>query len=228
MERGQVKQKLWRVFKISSFLFTCSSNVRREDDVLEPLQLRRRCTAEQIESRLSPEPHPFAQRREKAIPPRLKKIKLNKQRTFSSDIYAFSSSSSDYSLFSSEEMAIRSGNISSDSSLYYFTPCSRGSRMRRKAKEYQRAEEGCRRGVQNPSSLQRCSPRTRGFAVEKHSKDPEADFRSSMMEMIMERQIFQAHDLKDLLENYLSLNDPRHHPIIVRVFSDVWTEVFGC
>nr|CAD1843351.1 unnamed protein product [Ananas comosus var. bracteatus] len=67
----------------------------------------------------------------------------------------------------------------------------------------------------------------KGFAVVKRSSDPYADFRTSMVEMIVERQIFAADDLERLLQSYLSLNSPRHHPVILQAFSDIWVALFG-
>ncbi|KAF8733570.1 hypothetical protein HU200_014875 [Digitaria exilis] len=67
----------------------------------------------------------------------------------------------------------------------------------------------------------------RGFAVVKRSRDPYADFRSSMVEMIVGRQLFGAADMERLLRSYLSLNAPRHHPVILQAFSDIWVVVHG-
>ncbi|KAI9088913.1 hypothetical protein K1719_029192 [Acacia pycnantha] len=54
------------------------------------------------------------------------------------------------------------------------------------------------------------------FAVVKKSEDPYEDFRRSMMEMIMEKQIFEDTDLEQLLHCFLSLNSSEHHGIIVQ------------
>lgn len=67
----------------------------------------------------------------------------------------------------------------------------------------------------------------RGFAVVKRSRDPYADFRSSMVEMIVGRQLFGPPDMERLLRSYLSLNAPRHHPVILQAFSDIWVVVHG-
>ncbi|CAO2161667.1 unnamed protein product [Urochloa humidicola] len=67
----------------------------------------------------------------------------------------------------------------------------------------------------------------RGFAVVKRSRDPYADFRASMVEMIVGRQLFGAPDMERLLRSYLSLNAPRHHPVILQAFSDIWVVVHG-
>ncbi|EEE62775.1 hypothetical protein OsJ_17578 [Oryza sativa Japonica Group] len=62
----------------------------------------------------------------------------------------------------------------------------------------------------------------KGLAVVKRSSDPYGDFRESMAEMIVERQVFAAAELERLLRSYLSLNPPRLHPVILQAFSDIW------
>ncbi|THU45688.1 hypothetical protein C4D60_Mb02t20620 [Musa balbisiana] len=66
-----------------------------------------------------------------------------------------------------------------------------------------------------------------GVAVVKRSRDPYTDFRSSMAEMMTERQIYEAKDLESLLHSYLSLNSPRLHLVILQAFSDIWVVLFG-
>ncbi|KAJ4833423.1 hypothetical protein Tsubulata_034350 [Turnera subulata] len=65
------------------------------------------------------------------------------------------------------------------------------------------------------------------FAVVKSSSDPYNDFRTSMVEMIIEKQIFAAKDLEQLLQCFLSLNSDRHHKIIVEVFTEIWETLFS-
>lgn len=64
------------------------------------------------------------------------------------------------------------------------------------------------------------------YAVMKKSEDPYEDFKKSMMEMIMEKQISEAEDLEKLLMCFLSLNAKDHHHVIVQAFSQVWEELF--
>lgn len=64
------------------------------------------------------------------------------------------------------------------------------------------------------------------FAVVKKSRNPYEDFKNSMVEMIMEKQMFEAEDLQQLLQCFLSLNSPEHHGIIVEAFSVVWEDLF--
>ncbi|KAF3440818.1 hypothetical protein FNV43_RR19104 [Rhamnella rubrinervis] len=64
------------------------------------------------------------------------------------------------------------------------------------------------------------------FAVVKKSEDPYVDFKRSMMEMIMEKQMFNDKDLEQLLHCFLSLNSRHHQGIIVQAFSEIWEALF--
>ncbi|KAJ4837449.1 hypothetical protein Tsubulata_015299 [Turnera subulata] len=64
-------------------------------------------------------------------------------------------------------------------------------------------------------------------AVEKDSDDPYLDFRQSMLQMILEKEIYSKDDLRDLLNCFLQLNSPYHHGIIVRAFTEIWNGVFS-
>ncbi|XP_022851536.1 transcription repressor OFP7-like [Olea europaea var. sylvestris] len=64
------------------------------------------------------------------------------------------------------------------------------------------------------------------FAIVKRSKDPYEDFKNSMMEMILEKQIFEEKDLEQLLQCFLSLNSRNYHGIIVQAFSEIWEAIF--
>uniref|UniRef100_A0ACD5TPR6 Uncharacterized protein n=1 Tax=Avena sativa TaxID=4498 RepID=A0ACD5TPR6_AVESA len=68
----------------------------------------------------------------------------------------------------------------------------------------------------------------KGLAVVRRSRDPYGDFRESMVEMIVERQVFGAAELERLLRTYLSLNPTRLHPVILQAFSDIWVVLRGC
>ncbi|KAF5762299.1 putative transcription factor OFP family [Helianthus annuus] len=65
------------------------------------------------------------------------------------------------------------------------------------------------------------------FAMVKRSADPYDDFKRSMMEMIVEKQMFEEGDLEQLLQCYLSLNSRVHHRVIVEAFSEIWDTMFG-
>ncbi|XP_060210425.1 transcription repressor OFP4-like [Lycium barbarum] len=64
------------------------------------------------------------------------------------------------------------------------------------------------------------------IAVEKSTSDPYSDFRTSMVEMIVEKQIFGLKDLQRLLHCFLSLNSPSFHKIIFEVFSEICETLF--
>jgi uncharacterized protein (TIGR01568 family) len=68
----------------------------------------------------------------------------------------------------------------------------------------------------------------KGLAVVRRSRDPYGDFRESMVEMIVERQVFGTAELEQLLHTYLSLNPARLHPVILQAFSDIWVVLRGC
>lgn len=63
-------------------------------------------------------------------------------------------------------------------------------------------------------------------AVVKRSSDPYSDFRSSMVDMIVENNIFSAIDLENLLLSFLSLNSYHHHNLIIQVFAEIWEAFF--
>lgn len=64
-------------------------------------------------------------------------------------------------------------------------------------------------------------------AVVKRSSDPFNDFRTSMVEMIIEKQIFSAKDLEQLLQCFISLNSPHHHKVILEVFTEICEALFS-
>ncbi|KAJ6749985.1 hypothetical protein OIU85_000595 [Salix viminalis] len=80
-----------------------------------------------------------------------------------------------------------------------------------------------------------CPATVRGFgrvgaesvAVEKDSDDPYLDFRQSMLQMVLEKQIYSKDDLRQLLDCFLQLNSPYYHGIIVRAFTEIWNGVFS-
>ncbi|MQL93885.1 hypothetical protein Taro_026528 [Colocasia esculenta] len=64
------------------------------------------------------------------------------------------------------------------------------------------------------------------FAVVKRSEDPYLDFRRSMVEMVVEKGMYEEGDLEELLQCLLSLNSRRHHAAIARAFSDICAALF--
>ncbi|KAJ0254269.1 Transcription repressor OFP7 [Hirschfeldia incana] len=66
-----------------------------------------------------------------------------------------------------------------------------------------------------------------GVAVVKRSEDPYEDFKGSMIEMIVEKNMFEVAELEQLLSCFLTLNARRHHRAIVKAFSEVWVALFS-
>ncbi|XP_021718476.1 transcription repressor OFP7-like [Chenopodium quinoa] len=64
------------------------------------------------------------------------------------------------------------------------------------------------------------------FAIVKRSEDPLDDFKRSMIEMVVEKQMFEEKELEELLRCFLSLNSERHHEAIVRAFTEIWDGLF--
>lgn len=58
------------------------------------------------------------------------------------------------------------------------------------------------------------------------SEQPYDDFKKSMLEMILEKQMFEAKDLEHLLQCFLSLNSRHHHADIVAAFTEIWELLF--
>ncbi|KAE8655997.1 Transcription repressor OFP6 [Hibiscus syriacus] len=77
------------------------------------------------------------------------------------------------------------------------------------------------------SFLQRMIPCTvegkvrESFAVVKKSEDPYENFKGSMVDMILEKQMFKEKDLEQLLHCFLSLNSRHHHGVIIQAFSEI-------
>lgn len=65
------------------------------------------------------------------------------------------------------------------------------------------------------------------YAVVKRSSDPRGDFRRSMVEMIVEKELFGAEELQKLLECFLALNSHHHHRVILQVFAEIWEALFS-
>ncbi|KAL5721455.1 Transcription repressor ofp7 [Ranunculus cassubicifolius] len=64
------------------------------------------------------------------------------------------------------------------------------------------------------------------LAVMKKSEDPYMDFKKSMMEMIVEKEMFDTKDLEELLQCFLSLNSKNYYGAIIEAFSDIWEILF--
>ncbi|KAK6943252.1 Ovate protein family, C-terminal [Dillenia turbinata] len=80
-----------------------------------------------------------------------------------------------------------------------------------------------RRSVSSSSSSRKSL--SESFAVVKSSMDPQKDFRDSMVEMILENNIWASKDLEELLACYLSLNSDEYHDLIIKVFKQIWFDL---
>ncbi|KAL8458984.1 hypothetical protein ACS0TY_035620 [Phlomoides rotata] len=65
------------------------------------------------------------------------------------------------------------------------------------------------------------------FVVVKRSVDPCQDFKKSMVEMIVEKHMFEPKELENLLMTFLSLNSRTHHRAILKAFTEIWKELFS-
>lgn len=98
--------------------------------------------------------------------------------------------------------------------------------------DYYSDVSGCRRKTSKPrrkttrngGRRRRCT--ASWCAIEKSTSDPYGEFRKSMMEMIVEKQMFRAEDLNALLHCFLSLNSPFFHEVIVEVYLEIIETLF--
>jgi uncharacterized protein (TIGR01568 family) len=121
-------------------------------------------------------------------------------------------------------------SFSSDStSEFYHTNSSTASRMSRRnaPRRAQRHASVAAKHHQWKSRKEEVGTVGAGMAVVKRSSNPYADFRSSMVEMVVERRLASVGKMEELLVSYLSLNSTEHHPAILAAFEDVWEAVFG-
>ncbi|GJN14539.1 hypothetical protein PR202_gb01380 [Eleusine coracana subsp. coracana] len=68
---------------------------------------------------------------------------------------------------------------------------------------------------------------TAAVAVEVDSAAPYEDFRESMVAMVREKEMYAWEDLNALLHQFLALNSPRHHALILGAFADLWAPSGG-
>lgn len=59
------------------------------------------------------------------------------------------------------------------------------------------------------------------IVVEKRSVNPYYDFQRSILQMIVQKQIYSKSDLQELLNCFLKLNSPFHHQTIIKAFTDL-------
>lgn len=66
-----------------------------------------------------------------------------------------------------------------------------------------------------------------GVAVEKESCDPRADFRESMVQMVVEMGLCDWDGLRCMLRRLLALNAPRHHAAILTAFTELCAQIIA-
>ncbi|KAJ1263108.1 hypothetical protein BS78_09G159800 [Paspalum vaginatum] len=87
----------------------------------------------------------------------------------------------------------------------------------RRRRQRERRRSRCGREVE-----QQAREEAAAVAVEVESAAPYEDFRESMVAMVTEKEMYAWEDLNALLHQFLSLNSPRHHPLILTAFADLW------
>ncbi|GJM92468.1 hypothetical protein PR202_ga08944 [Eleusine coracana subsp. coracana] len=91
---------------------------------------------------------------------------------------------------------------------------------RRRRRQERRRRRRAARHVVEEDEDRRVARESVPVAVD--SSEPYEDFRESMVQMVVEKEIYAWDDLNDLLHQFLSLNSPRHHPLILHAFADLW------
>ncbi|CAL9159436.1 unnamed protein product [Musa hybrid cultivar] len=184
-----------------------------------------------------------AKQRSKRASETKKKIKRAEAKKLLPGAYGFIISSSTDSenqldLLSSDEeeeesaTLLSSNSFSSDSSEFFHNSRKKNTKSTRRLARRHAKHSKELRPLVSIASKEREESRERresnaGFAVVKRSSDPYSDFKSSMVEMIVERGMHRARDLERLLDAYLSLNSHRHHQAILEAFADICEAMYG-
>ncbi|CAN6332910.1 unnamed protein product [Urochloa humidicola] len=91
-------------------------------------------------------------------------------------------------------------------------------RRQRRQRRRRRRNRSRRAAAPEPAAL----GEEAAVAVEVESAAPYEDFRESMVAMVTEKEMYAWEDLNALLHQFLALNSPRHHPLILTAFADLW------
>lgn len=138
-------------------------------------------------------------------------------------ITSSSSSGDSYHFFTSSDEEKHLGKDLEEEAFFFSSLSSDSSAtMRRKSARPRRKGSSSRRHEAKSQLVEV----DRSVAVVKRSSDPYADFRVSMAEMIIEKQIFGAVELEKLLDCFLALNAPYHKQVIVEVFEEICETLF--
>ncbi|RLN30303.1 uncharacterized protein C2845_PM05G36540 [Panicum miliaceum] len=100
------------------------------------------------------------------------------------------------------------------------------ARHQRRQRRRRRSSSRCRRAGQRRRAAalgeEQQQEEEEAMAVEVESAAPYEDFRESMVAMVTEKEMYAWEDLNALLHQFLALNSPRHHPLILTAFADLW------
>ncbi|KAK1417323.1 hypothetical protein QVD17_26450 [Tagetes erecta] len=152
-----------------------------------------------------------------------KPIKVQDFQSITDNYYYDCCSSDEDDEIDDETTLFSSRSFSSDSSVSF-----RKNRARQKSSKTGVRGGGCKdRNATDVVPIKGCKLVKDSVAVVKKSSDPHEDFRVSMLEMIVERQILGVKDLENLLQCFLSLNSEEHHEIICEVFTEIWDTLFS-
>nr|XP_043627050.1 transcription repressor OFP8-like [Erigeron canadensis] len=154
--------------------------------------------------------------------PHYRKTLKNHDFTSITDNYYYDCCSSDEDYEMDDETTLFSSrSFSSDSSASFY-------QKRAPRKKKRSVSSGCKdkKATDVIPIKGKCKLVKDSIAIVKKSSDPHEDFRVSMLEMIVERQIFGSQDLENLLQCFLSLNSEDHHGVIYEVFTEIWDTLF--
>ncbi|GFY94019.1 ovate family protein 8 [Actinidia rufa] len=151
--------------------------------------------------------------------------------------FRISTSSAESGLFSDEREREESETLVSSSRSFSTDSSSEKPVPRRRRKKKKKGKRGGgeaegESGAARLSVFKRMIPCAvegkvkESFAVVKKSEDPYKDFKRSMVEMILEKQMFEERELEQLLQCFLSLNSRHHHGVIVQAFAEICEALF--
>ncbi|KAI3504785.1 hypothetical protein L1887_26502 [Cichorium endivia] len=135
-------------------------------------------------------------------------------------------SSDESGWFSNSDIETDSMSVSVDSSKKDYFGCSLGATAVDETLLYVKNGGGTTKKTKKVEERRKSKVMKESLTVVKWSKEPYDDFKRSMLEMILEKQMFEAKDLEQLLQCFLSLNSKHHHADIVAAFTEIWELLF--
>uniref|UniRef100_A0ACD5U256 Uncharacterized protein n=1 Tax=Avena sativa TaxID=4498 RepID=A0ACD5U256_AVESA len=135
---------------------------------------------------------------------------------------AFTSSTAGTTTVSSVDDSWGTATYATNTNTLLFEDEAEARRQRRRRRSARRHRKRGGRGVGVVMARGEGEEEAAGVAVEVVSAAPYEDFRESMAAMVVEKEMYAWEDLNALLHGFLSLNSPRHHPLILHAFADLW------